>query len=221
MVAKLKVAVITGGHPFPVPAFRALFESMVDFDIYHQDLDNFARGRRDDTFDMYEAFVFYNMHYWGLLSVRKDMGEAIPDALKALGDSKAGILVWHHALLSYPEMPGLEVWGEITKLERRRLQGCRQSDMNTRVVDNSHPITQGLSDWTMPDEFFKLDEPGPGSHTLLTTDHPESMSTLGWVHQHKNARVFCYQSGHTAVAYGNDNFRAVLTRGIDWVGNRL
>ena len=220
MADKLKVAVVTGGHPFPVPAFRELFNGMSDFDIYHQDLDNFASSRRDGTFDMYEAFVFYNMHYWGLLSVRKNMDEAIPAALNALGENKAGILVWHHALLSYPEMPALNVWADITKLDRRRLQGFGASEINTKIADANHPITKGLSDWTMQDEYFKLDEPGPGSHALLTTDHAESTKTLGWVHQHKNARVFCYQSGHGVAAYTDPNFKTVLTRGIEWVGGR-
>lgn len=221
MAAKLKVALITGGHPFPVPAFRDMFRAMDGFDVYEQDLDNFATSRRDGTFDMYEAFVFYNMHYWGKLSVRNNMDEAIPEALNALGDGKAGIVVWHHALLSYPEMPALDVWADIITLRQRRLQGCRRDMMNTFVVDKDHPITRGLSDWTMDDEFFKLPEPGPGTHTLLTTDHPESMGALAWVHQHKNARVFCYQSGHATPAYENENFRTVLERGIAWAGGRI
>jgi len=221
MATRLKLAVITGGHPVPVPAFRDLFERMSDFDVYPQDLDNFAASRKDGTFDMYEAFLFYNMHYWGKLSVRNNMDEAIPEALNALGEGRAGVLVWHHALLSYPEMPGLEVWGEITGLERRRLQGFGRAQVPTRVVTQDHPITHGLQDWTLDDEYFKLDRPGAGSQPLLTTDHPDSMPVLAWTRQHKNARVFCYQSGHAASAYTDPTFQTVLRRGVEWVGNRI
>ena len=89
MANKLKLAVITGGHPVPVPAFRDLFDGMSDFDVYQQDLDNVAASAEDGTFEMYEAFLFYNMHYWGKLSVRNNMDEAIPGVAAEDGDEVA------------------------------------------------------------------------------------------------------------------------------------
>jgi type 1 glutamine amidotransferase len=55
---------------------------------------------------------------------------------------------------------------------------------------------------------------------LLTTDHPKSMKTLGWVRQHRNARVFCLQSGHDGVTWASPEFRTVLERGIRWCAGR-
>jgi len=73
----------------------------------------------------------------------------------------------------------------------------------------------------MIDETYKMDDPGEGSHALLTTDNPTSMKTIAWTRQHKNARVFCFQSGHDNDTFVDPNFREVLARGIQWVAQRL
>jgi len=216
MAQKLKLAVVTGGHPFPVPAFRTLFGRMDGIDPYPQDLDNLAVGR-----EWYDAYIFYNMHYWGTLSVRKDMDGPIAKALDRLGETEAGVFVWHHALLSFHDTPVSDAWTAITGLSNRKLRGCALAEIDTHVAVGDHPITQGLSDFAIADEFFKLDEPGEGSQVLLTTDNPQSTRALAWTRQHKNARIFCYQSGHAESAYSDPNFQAVLTRGIEWVGRKI
>ena len=100
---KLKVAVVTGGHPFEVPAFRDMFNRIPNLDVYFEDFDNFAASAKDAVFDFYDVFVFYNMQYWGVLSVRKDMDERIAAALDRLGEREHGILVLHHAILTLPD----------------------------------------------------------------------------------------------------------------------
>jgi type 1 glutamine amidotransferase len=60
------------------------------------------------------------------------------------------------------------------------------------------------------------DPEGDGNHILLTTDHSPSMHNIAWTRHYRNARVFCYQSGHDNRVYANPGFRAVLGRGIQW-----
>lgn len=218
MAEQLKVAAVTGGHPFDVPAFRDMFNRMTDFDVYHQDLDNWASSKRDGTYEKYDVFVFYNMHTWGILSVRKDMDQRITDALNELGTSKQGILVLHHALLAFPDM---QVWSDICNAQNRKLRGFKRPEtIRTLVADRQHPITNGLDDWETTDEIFLIDTPTRGSSVLLTTDHPESMPILGWAHDYKNARVFCYQAGHDRGAFTNPSYQKVLRRGIAWLAGR-
>jgi type 1 glutamine amidotransferase len=216
MAPPLRLAVITGGHPFPVTPFRDLLERLPAVDVYLQDLDNFALSR-----DPYDACLFYNMHYWGRLSVRTDMDQPIANALDRLADAESGVFVWHHALLSFHDTPASDAWSAITGLTNRRLRGCALADIHTHVALDDHPITHGLADFTLADEFFKLDEPGEGSQVLLTTEHPQSTRALAWTRQHGRARVFCYQSGHAESAYDAPAFQTVLARGIAWVGRRL
>ncbi len=73
----------------------------------------------------------------------------------------------------------------------------------------------------MVDETYTINEPGPETHTLLTTDHPHSMHALAWTRTFGKARVFCCALGHDAQAFDNPNFRALLSRGITWAAGRL
>ena len=49
----------------------------------------------------------------------------------------------------------------------------------------------------------------------------ESMKTLAWTRQYKNARVFCCQSGHDNQVFADSNFRTVIARGIQWLAGRI
>ncbi len=221
MAGKIRVGVVIGGHPYNVPAFHDLFvrmEKSDDLDVYIQDLDNWAASRGDGTYDTYDAFLFYHMNYWGKLSVRDDMDNRITDAVANMGKSGQGFVVLHHALLSFREMP---VYSQLCGIEERTIHGFGVDDIPVVVSDTEHPITRGISNWVMNDEYFVVDAPVERSRILLTTDHPKSMKPLAWTNQYRNARVFCYQSGHGPSAYADDNFQTILARGIKWVACRL
>jgi type 1 glutamine amidotransferase len=73
----------------------------------------------------------------------------------------------------------------------------------------------------MVDETYTVNEPGPDSHVLLTTDHPKSMHNIAWTRTFGEARVLCYESGHDAHAFDNPHFRTVLGRGLAWVAHKI
>jgi uncharacterized protein len=215
---KIRVAVVTGGHPFDVPAFRDMFNRMPQLDVYIQDLDNWAASKQDGTYDTYDVFLFCNMHTWGVLSVREDMDQYVTNALNELGEGRQGIFVLHHALLAFPD---LHVWSDICDAQNRKLRGFRPPEpIRTLVANREHPVTKGLDDWETVDEIFLIDTPSEASEILLRTDHPESMEVLAWVHPHKNARVLCYQAGHDGRAFTDPNYQAFLSRGIEWAAGR-
>ena len=58
MAAPIRLAIVIGGHPYNVPAFRELFNGMKQCDVYVQDLDNWAASRSDGTHDSYDAFLW-------------------------------------------------------------------------------------------------------------------------------------------------------------------
>lgn len=217
---KIKLAVVTGGHPFDVPAFRDLFFGISDVDPYIQDLDNWAVSR---VFDQYDAFLFFNMHSEGVLSVRKGMAKRILNAINRLGESQQGIFVLHHALLAFPD---LDSWSDVCNVDGRRLNSpghsfTARTDLDHEIPNPDHPITRGLEPWTMNTEGFLIDDAREGSDVLLTTSNPNNAKTLAWTHQYKNARVFCYHAGHDPVIWNNPSFYTVLTRGIRWVAGRI
>ncbi len=112
-------------------------------------------------------------------------------------------------------------YSDVCGIAQRKIRGFGNADIRTHIARPDHPITRGLADWTMNDEYFVIDPPGADSEVLLTTDHAQSMKQLGWTRQHGNARVFCYQSGHGPGAYANATYREVLARGIAWAAGRI
>lgn len=42
---KIHLALVTGGHTFPVPPFLQVFAAMPDVEFYHQALDEYAAPR--------------------------------------------------------------------------------------------------------------------------------------------------------------------------------
>jgi hypothetical protein len=218
MAAKIRLGVVIGGHPYDVPAFRELFGSLTQCDVFIQDLDNWAAAAAEGGHAAYDAFLFYNMNYWGILSVRDDMDKRITDAVAGIGAGPQGVVVLHHALLSFTDM---KPYSQVCGIDQRKIRGFGAADMRTHIVMPDHPITKGLADWTMRDEYFLIDPPDATSQVLLATDHPQSLQQLAWTRQHRNARVFCYQSGHGPTAYADPTYREVLSRGIAWAAGRI
>ena len=219
---KIKVAVITGHHPYEVVALQAFFRSLPEIDAYPQNLEDFVTDEGGSRSE-YEAVVFYNYHLPTPGNEQFPLGGNVREVLEQLGETDQGIFVLHHAILAYPDWP---LWQQIVGSiypngmdpSREVLQDQRVSIQN---VASDHPITEGLRAFEIVDETYPASEPGDGSEVLLTTNHPESMKTMAWTRTYKNARVFCYQSGHDNVAFNNTSFQTVVTRGIQWCARKI
>lgn len=209
----VKVAVITGRHGYDVPNFHQLFRSMSGVDAYIQHMEDFVTSA-EQARQSYDVILFYFMP-------RKGPGAAdltpyekrLIGMLERLGETNQGIVVLHHAILSYRDWP---VWSEIVGIDDRKFGYHPGQTLRIDIADADHPITAGLQPWEMGDETYTMDDAGAGSTVLLTTDHPKSMKTIGWTRQHEKARVFCLASGHDNVTWADTNFREVLRRGINW-----
>lgn len=208
----IKTAVITGGHDFDVPAFTRLFRVLANVNAYIQTLDDFAADA-GKVRDWYDVVVFYNHHQETPASDTHQRA-----TLERLGETEQGIVVLHHGLLAFRDWP---LWDQVVGIEDRGVGYDHDQQLTIHVADPDHPITRGVGDFAMVDETYKIDEPGPDSHVLLTTDHPKSMEAIAWTRTYGKSRVFCYESGHDASAFDNPHFRTVLGRGIAWAARRI
>lgn len=208
--APLQVAVVTGNHPFDVPSFHRLFCEMPGIDAYVQDLENWVHDwgqvRRN-----YDAVVFYHFH-------QETPQGAFAEAVEELGASGIGVVVLHHALLAWPQWPE---WSALCGIEDRSFGYHMGQQVRVEVADPDHAVTQGLTAWEMGDETYTMADAGEGNQVLLTIEHPLSMRTAAWTRTHKEARVFCLQSGHDQAAWGAPGFKTVLHRGILWAAGRI
>jgi hypothetical protein len=217
MTENIKTAVITGGHSFDVLGFHKLFRGLAGVDAYIQHIGDFAASK-EAVRDSYDVVLFYFFLQEGPTDEHPWYEGKHKTALEHLGETEQGIVVMHHALLAYPHWP---VWSEIVGIEDRSFKYYHGETVPVTVANSNTLITQGLSDWEMIDETYAMTDAGPGSEILLTTTHPKSMHTLAWARTYKNARVFCFESGHDNQTYVNPSFQTVLTRGIRWAARRL
>jgi trehalose utilization protein len=229
---KLTVAVVTGRHPHDVPNFHAVFRSIPDIDFYPQHMEDFVfngmspRGVKSwkgggEARSKYDVLVFYNWHQ--RLPDEEDKQQKwwerdTESTLSALGDTEQGIFVLHHALLAFPNW---RLWSDIVGIHDRRCTSHFNQTLRIEVTDPPHPITQNLKSWEMVDETYVMHDAGNDSKILLTTSHPKSLKTIAWTRHYKNARVFCYQSGHDSSTFTDPNFRTVVAQGIRWLAGRI
>ncbi len=213
---ELRLAVITGRHPYDVIGFHSAFRSLEGVNTYIQHMDDWNTTPKEIR-EQYDVVMFYNMH---MELPGQDAGwweSQVQASLEQLGDTKQGIFMLHHSILAYPNWP---IWSDIIGIENRGFGYHIGETVDYHVADSDHPITSGLTDWQMVDESYTMDEPGDDCHVLITADHPKSMKAIAWTRQHRASRVFCYQSGHDNTAYANPNFRHVLAHGIRWCAGR-
>jgi hypothetical protein len=216
----IRVALVTGGHPFDVPALHAVFRSMPGVNFWPQDLQDFTTdvGKVAHTYDVVVLYCFYmfkpdDQLPWYFRKVFEGLGE--------LGRPGQGVLVLHHGMLAMPDWP---VYDQLTGMTRRVAAPVNfGQQMNIQVVDADHPATRGLPPrWTITDETYKLPDAElmPDSQPLLATDHPDSFATMAWARRHGQSRVITYLAGHDRVATENEQFRQFMAHAIDWLAER-
>jgi len=210
-----QVAVVTGAHSFQVPPFYEVFRSLSNVDFYPQSLDEFTADA--ELALSYDVVLFYNMHILQPSDELPWYQSGIFSTLERLGENGQGICILHHALAAFPNWP---LWDEIVGMGNRgEIATHYDQQIPLKVVDTQHPITAGISDWALLDETYEMASPREedGNHLLLTTSHQPSMSGIAWTRTFRNSRVFCYQSGHDSDAFGDENFRRILSNAIQWL----
>ncbi len=213
----IRVAVVTGGHSYDVPNFHRLFRALEGVEAFIQSIDDFSASTKAVR-EGYDVVLFY------IMMMPTPVNEGLPwyagqplTALSELGETEQGIVVLHHALLAYPEWP---LWSEIVGIADRRFGYFIGETVHSEIADE-HPITHGLSSWSMIDETYTMPDAGADSRVLLTYAHPNSMKTIAWTRAYRRSRVFCYEAGHDNATWPDPNFREVLRRGILWSAQRI
>jgi hypothetical protein len=212
---KLRAAVLVENHPYDVIGFQKMLDTFTDYECYLQPLDLFIQDEKNRQ--TYNVVLWYNMN-WDPPAP----GSALRNYMEhEIGATTQGIVLLHHALLCFQD------WDLYTGVSGQRRRGSgglfkytQDQAVKGHITDPDHPITAGLSDFTVIDETYTIGEPEePGNHILITTDNPTSIKNIAWTRQYKNSRVFCYASGHDNKVYADENFRAVLRRGLLWASS--
>ena len=114
-----------------------------------------------------------------------------------------------------------------------------EADVPYTIVDGTHPIMQGMSDFTIKDEaFFNMTwSKAPEIHVLATATMAPTPSAKGhhgevvpqiWTYEKtlvpgpasQPFRAFVWMQGHNYYNFQNPTVQAMLLRGISWAGKR-
>jgi hypothetical protein len=218
---KIKVLLITGGHGFETNQFYQVFKD--DPDILLSTAENTRSNapayERGDLLS-FDAVVLY------------DMPNAITEAQKAgflsLFDHGVGLVVLHHALVSYQHWPEYEriIGGHYPESDGK--SGAVSTEVGFKhgveeqiiIVAKDHPITAGMKDFAILDEIYWGFRVGADVTPLITTTQPKSGKPLGWYRTEGKSRVVYLQLGHDHTAYDNPNYRRLVAHSIRWVSRK-
>ena len=94
-----------------------------------------------------------------------------------------------------------------------------RSEFGVRIVDDEHPITGGVEDFSVYDEPYQV-EYDEDVRVLARMDHPDLEAyPVAWTKPYGDGRVYYLSLGHTAEAFDSDEFRTLLRNGIDWAAD--
>lgn len=219
LAARLKVLVVTGGHGFHREGFFKVFQENTNITFTEA-----KQGKTSEAYDRedlltHDVIVLY------------DMVQNITDAQKAkflaLFDQGVGLVVMHHALVSYQGWPEFERIIGGTYPEPQDKKGKVTPELGyehdiqvpVQIVAKNHPVTAGLSDFTIHDEIYWGFRTRPDVTPLLTTTHSKSGKPLMWTRTEKRSRVIYLQLGHGPEAFANQNYRKLVAQSIQFVAN--
>src|SRR5438067_202550 len=98
--SKIKVVVVTGGHGFGLIPFFKLFDDDPDIAYHAAAHKNSADAYDRDDLLTYDVIVLYDF--------QRELTEAQKAKFLSLFDKGVGVIVLHHALLSYQTWPEYE-----------------------------------------------------------------------------------------------------------------
>lgn len=138
--APLQVMLVTGGHAHE-PTLYTVFTGQKDF-ITNVNPHPIAYK---NSLAKYDVVVLYD--------IVQDLPEAQKANLKAFVESGKGLVVLHHALVSFNDWPwyretiGGQYWDKKSTFKH-------DEELDIEAV-NDHPITRGLARFHMNDEVYK------------------------------------------------------------------
>ncbi len=221
-VPRTKVLLITGGHGFERDPFLKVFSENPSIEMTHAEHASGTANayERKDLFD-YDAIVLY------------DMPKEITDAQKArfmgLLERGIGLVVLHHALVSYQHWPDYEriIGGRYPEADGK---GGVVSDevgykhgvkVSVEILAKDHPVTAGLGNFTIDDEIYWGFRVGADVVPLIGTSQEKSGKILGWHRVEGKSRIVYLQPGHGPEAHANPGFRKLVGQSIQFVARPI
>lgn len=219
--SKVRVLLLTGGHHFEREAFLAMFEADPGVVLTHIEHSGPGAGGWDGAdLESCDAVLLYDL--------QREITEEQRARFLSLFSRGMGLVVMHHALVSFPSWPEYEriVGGRYVEAEPGSGSGALASsyqldvEVPVHVVAPEHPVTRGLHDFVLRDEIYVRFRVGEDVTPLLRTSHPASGNPLAWERCEQRSRVIYIQPGHGPSTYESPHYRRLLGNALRYVAGR-
>ena len=172
-----------------------------------------------------------------IVMYKGDAGAMTPDeraALEGYLKRGGGLVIFHDTLCG----PDPDYYSTIVGGAKRHgeINYTLEAEIPYTTVDKSHPIMQGLGDFSIKDEAFFLMtwSKSPQVHVLATARIPATPSAKGhegevvpqvWTYERSLAggqpyRAFVWMQGHNYANFSDPRIQPMLLRGIAWAARR-
>ncbi len=160
------------------------------------------------------------------------------DGMKIVGEDRTrfeaflrrggGLVVVHDGVVSGDQHEwAKKVQGGAWRWDGDKKTKWYEGEVGEYIVDTTHPITRGLSNFDWKDEIYFDLEMAPDAHVLATSFHsvfviaPQLWTyEKTWEGGARPYRAFVSLPGHEYASFDKPHYRAMLLRGIAWAGNR-
>jgi type 1 glutamine amidotransferase len=215
---RTKVLLITGGHGFEREPFLKVFRDNSNIAFTHAE---HSKG----TADAYDRADLFNYDVVVLYDMPKEINDAQKERFIQLTKKGIGLVVLHHALVSYQHWPDYEriIGGRYPEEDGKggvvteKVGYQHDVDYTVKIAAKDHPITSGLTDFPIKDEIYWGFRTGSDITPLITTDYPKSGKPLGWTRNEANSRIVYLQLGHGPEAFACIEYRILLAQSIAFV----
>jgi type 1 glutamine amidotransferase len=208
---QVRVALVTGGHVYDNPLHVAFEDPAMKVLVVPH-----PSAFRADMRKNIDVLVLYDMV--------QDPDEQKRIRLREFFEAGKGVVVMHHALVSYNDWPWYrEAAGAVyfLKPEGDRPPSSFKHDQIMRVrVEARHPVTAGLPPMRIIDETYKGMWFAPTNQVLLTTDHPDGDGPVAWISAYPKSRVVGIQLGHGREAHLHPGFQRLVRNAVLWAAGR-
>jgi type 1 glutamine amidotransferase len=219
---RIKVVVVTGGHGFKKEAFLALFQGYDDIKC--------VEARQQDHSEIFEDISGWDYDVMVLYNMTQEISPKRQKNFIELLNRGVGLVALHHSIGAFQQWPEYrKIIGGKYYLKEMEEDGVSHQksgykhdvDLPVHVEGAEHPITREMDDFVIHDEAYKKCVFEKDNLVLLSTKHPASDKSLGWVRRYGKANVCYLQLGHGPEAYANANYRRLVCRATRWCSGRL
>jgi len=85
-----------------------------------------------------------------------------------------------------------------------------------KIVNGAHPVTEGVTDFALPDELYVLDRAPRNAAVLATARWEGADQPIVYVKPYGRGTVLYNALGHDAPAFDHPSFQRLVVQGLRW-----